>query len=63
MPKNIIEYALFGVNKTRDLHPVSELEQVPPGALVLVDNELVKSPPAGMTLIAENINFLIYRNE
>ncbi len=61
--KTIIEYALFGVNKTRDLHPVKSLAEVPAGALVLVDAKLEDTPPTGMTLIARNERYLILRNE
>ena len=60
MRKNIIEYALFGVNKTRDLQPVSDLSQVPPGAFVLVDKGKTPPPDVKMTLLAENGNFSIY---
>ena len=61
--KTIIEYALFGVNKTRDLHPVKSLADVPAGALVLVDVKLEDTPPSGMTLIARNERYLILRTE
>ena len=63
MQKSIIEYALFGVNKTRDLHPVKNLDQVPVGALVLVDKQLVDAVPAGMQLIAENDHYRIMRKD
>jgi len=61
--KTIIEYALFGVNKTRDLYPVKSLVDVPTGALVLVDKNLMATPPTDMTLIADNARYLILRNE
>lgn len=61
--KTIIEYALFGVNKTRDLYPVKSLVDVPTGALVLVDKNLMATPPTDMTLIASNASYLILRNE
>ncbi len=60
--KNIIEYALFGVNKTRDLVPVTSLQQVPSGALVLVDKGRTTASTTGMNLLAENENFSIYLN-
>ena len=63
MPKSILEYALFGRDKTRDLIPVRRVDQVPSGVYFLVDDEWLKSPPAGMTLIAENVHFLILRTD
>ena len=63
MQKSIIEYALFGVDKTRELHPVIKLDQVPAGALVLVDKQLVDTLPAGAQLIAENDHYRIMRKE
>ncbi|MBP8997528.1 MAG: glycosyltransferase family 39 protein [Anaerolineaceae bacterium] len=63
MPKSILEYALFGRDKTRDLNPVRGVDQVPSGAFFLVDDEWLKTPPTGMTLIAENVHFLILRKD
>jgi len=63
MQKSLIEYALFGVNKTRELHPVKKPEQVPAGALVLVDKQLLDEVPAGMQLIAENEHYRIMRKD
>ena len=48
------------MNKTRDLQPVSDLSQVPPGAFVLVDKGKTPPPDVKMTLLAENGNFSIY---
>jgi len=59
--KNIIEYALFGVNKTRDLVPVVSAQQVSPRALVLVDKGRTPSITSGFTLLAENERFSIYQ--
>lgn len=50
--KDIIEYALFGVNKTRDLVPVVSLQRLPDGALVLVDKRRIPSITSGFTLLA-----------
>ncbi|HNW14515.1 MAG TPA: glycosyltransferase family 39 protein [Anaerolineaceae bacterium] len=59
--KDIIEYALFGVNKTRDLVPVVSLQRLPDGALVLVDKRRIPSITSGFTLLAENDHFSIYQ--
>ena len=61
MQKSIIEYALFGVNRTRAVYPVKQPDQVPTGALVLVDTNLVNEVPAGMQLIAENDHYRLLR--
>ncbi len=58
---NIIEYALFGVNKTRDLVPVNTAQQVPSGALLLVDKAKAPSIADGLRLLAENERFVIYQ--
>jgi len=63
MQKSLIEYALFGVNKTRELYPVKKPDQVPAGALVLVDKQLLDEVPAGMRLIAENVHYRIMRKD
>lgn len=63
MQKSIIEYALFGINKTRAVYPVKLPDQVPAGALVLVDKGLVDAVPAGMWLIAENDRYRVLRKE
>ena len=61
MRKNIIEFALFGVNRSRDLVPVSGLQQVPSGSLVLVDKGRTPVLSGGLDLLAENDNFWIFR--
>ena len=59
MRKNIIEYALFGVDKTRRLTPFSLLEQAPSGSWVLVDKGRPQPWADGLNLIAENDSFWI----
>ena len=61
MRKNIIEFALFGVNRTRDLVPFSGLQQVPSGSLVLVDKGRTPALTGALNLLAENDNFWIFR--
>jgi hypothetical protein len=61
MRKNIIEFALFGVNRSRDLVPVSGLQQVPSGSLVLVDKGRTPVLSGGVDLLVENDNFWIFR--
>jgi len=39
--KTVLEYALFGINRTRELYPVQNLDQVPSGAYILVSNSLM----------------------
>jgi len=61
MRKNIIEFALFGVNRTRELVPFSGLQQVPSGSLVLVDKGRTPAFTGVLNLLAENDNFWIFR--
>ncbi|HNR02025.1 MAG TPA: glycosyltransferase family 39 protein [Anaerolineaceae bacterium] len=61
MQKDLLEYALFGVNKTRDLVPVNTAQQVPSGALLLVDKAKAPSIADGLRLLAENERFVIYQ--
>jgi 4-amino-4-deoxy-L-arabinose transferase-like glycosyltransferase len=61
--KTIIEYALFGINKTRDLHPIEDPIQVPTGALLLADLNLLDSPPDGMSLIAQREQYMLLRKD
>ncbi len=41
MNKSLLEYALFGVNRTRELYPVKNLNEVPSGAYMLFSNALL----------------------
>ena len=61
MRKDIIEFALFGVNRTRDLVPFSGLQQVPSGSLVLVDKGRTPALAGALNLLVENDNFWIFR--
>lgn len=61
--KTILEYALFGVNKTRDLQPVLSPDEVPVGGLLLANLKLLDSPPAGMSLVAQNERYMILRKD
>jgi hypothetical protein len=55
-----LEYALFGINVTRSLFPVNDLFQKSEGQYLLVENSLSVTP-SGLTLIASDDQFSIYR--
>lgn len=61
--KTILEYALFGINKTRDLYPVLDATQIPTGALLLADRNLLDSVPEGMSLIAQREQYMLMRKD
>jgi hypothetical protein len=60
MESSLLEYALFGVNRTREIFPVKSLDEVPPGKIALVLNSLADEIPAGFSLIAQNELYSIY---
>jgi len=51
---SVLEYGLFGLNRTRDLHPVASPEDVPSGATLLAAKARLTAVPPGFTLTAEN---------
>lgn len=57
--RTLLEFALFGINRTRDLHPVRALADVPNGANVLVSRQILSTPPAETRLVAENERYMI----
>jgi len=61
MPANVLEYSLFGKNKTRDLFPISAVSQVPSNAFLLINKSLKDINLADFTLLASNGDFEIYK--
>ncbi len=61
--KTTLEYALFGVNRTRELYPVAGLDQVPPDEYVLVSRSLLPEERSGLSLLAENYRYSIFITE
>lgn len=60
--KSTLEYALFGKNRTRNLYPVKYLDQVKPGAYVLVTKKLLPETNQGFELVASDDQYMILFN-
>ncbi len=58
--KATLEYALFGVNRTRELYPVTNLDQVPSDSYILISRSLLPDDRTGLRLIAENQHYSIF---
>lgn len=58
--RSLLEYALFGYNRSRDLYPVRNLGDVPDENYVLVANTLIKSAPPAFTVVGQNKEFTLY---
>ena len=58
--RSLLEYALFGPNRTRELYPVKSLDEVPPNSYLLGSNALIKSPPPGFSRLTQNPNYTLY---
>jgi len=54
---SVLEYGLFGVNRTRALYPVASPADVPTGAALLAAKERLNAPPLGFTLTAEDESY------
>lgn len=57
----VLEYALFGENRTRQLYPVHSLVEVPQSGMVLVDKDRIETVPATYEKIDENENYYLLR--
>jgi hypothetical protein len=57
--KTTLEYALFGINKTRDLYPSQNLSAIPSGSYVLVAKQL-QLEQKNRILIGEDNDYAIY---
>jgi len=51
---SVLEYGLFGLNRTRDLHPVASPEDVPSGATLLAAKARLTELPPGFKVIRED---------
>lgn len=61
--KTTLEYGLFGINRSRELYPVSDLDDVPAGSYVLVSKHLIPEDSDDFGLIAENSSFSILQKQ
>lgn len=58
--KATLEYALFGINRTRELYPVNSLDQVPSDSYVLISRSLLPDDRTDLLLVAENDHYSIF---
>lgn len=58
--KSTLEYALFGINRTRELYPVNSLDQVPSDSYVLISRSLLPDDRTDLLLVAENDHYSIF---
>lgn len=60
---SVLEYGLFGVNRTRTLHPVASPADVPAGAALLAAKARLSELPPGFTLTAEDEGYWLLVRE
>jgi hypothetical protein len=60
MNKSLLEYALFGVNRTRNLYPVKNLNEVPAGSFVLFSNALLDENLLELKPAASNGDYSLF---
>lgn len=60
MKASLLEYALFGINRTRNLYPVIDLNDVQPGFYVLASNELLEQNRPDMDLVSANEDYSLF---
>jgi len=51
---SVLEYGLFGINRTRELHPLANPQDAPAGAALLIAKERLSDLPPGFALISED---------
>lgn len=61
--KTTLEYALFGINKTRELIPVKSLEEIPANSYVLISASLLPEDNSRFNLVAENRYYSILKTQ
>lgn len=61
MDRNPLEYGLFGVNHTRELYPVKEVDDVPEEAYLVIDR--AQDSPQGFKLIVDSGQFKLYKKD
>jgi hypothetical protein len=57
-----LEYGLFGINRTRELFPITSPNQVPVEGILLIENQR-KAPPANFSLIRADEILSLYQRE
>ena len=60
---SVLEYGLFGINRTRELHPVASPQDSPAGAALLIAKERLGEIPSGFSLIAEDEGYWLVVRE
>lgn len=58
----ILEYSLFGVNRTRNLYPIQNYDDIPQGAYLFITNSREASVPSYYSLVAQNKDYSIFLN-
>lgn len=56
---NPLEYALFGVNRSRSLYPITDMNMARPGYLIITNTHGINPPPS-MQLLDENNDISIF---
>jgi len=51
---SVLEYGLFGMNRTRELYPLASPQDAPAGAALLIAKERLSDLPPGFALISED---------
>ena len=51
---SVLEYGLFGINRTRELYPVASPQDAPSDAMLLIAKERMGDFPSGFSLITED---------
>ena len=56
---NPLEYALFGVNRSRELYPITDINEARPGYLIMA-NSFGSNTPPDMQLVDKNDDISIF---
>lgn len=62
MTNNPLEFALFGINRSRTLYPITNIDEVEINSLLLIENAKITSLP-GFKFFGSNNTFSIYIRE
>ncbi len=62
MEPSVLEYALFGVNRSRALYPLESLSDLPISRCALISKKFFKEVPASFTMVDTNDEYSIYCN-
>jgi hypothetical protein len=59
--RSVIEFSLFGVNKTRNVFPINDIAEYDGKTVLLVSNSKITEVPTSVQMIAQNETYSIYR--